>query len=127
MGLGSFFAIGAGVGACLLTWFVYGLHYSGFQAVRLLFLVSVFPVWFASRRADQYSKEAQALFRSLGKNVPRAFDQVSEALMSNAAWARAGLLADYQHWQRIISFLGGISVAWMLGAFAVGITVLQRS
>jgi hypothetical protein len=126
MGLAPLFAIGAAVGAGLLGWFVYGLNYTGFQAVRLLFLVSTLPLWLASVRATRYSNEAQALFKSLGKRVPKEFGQVSTALTTNAGWARPGLLQDYQRWQRIISLLGGIAIAWMLGAFVVGVGVLQR-
>jgi hypothetical protein len=127
MGLASLFAIGAGIGACLVAWFFYGLHYSGFQAVRLLFLVSALPLWWAGRRATRYSNEAQALFKSLGKRVPRDFSLVSEALMANAGWARPGLLQDYQRWQRVVSLLGGISITAILGAIVAGIGVLQRS
>ena len=127
MSLNSLFAIGAGTGACLLAWFVYGLDYSGFQAVRLLFVVSILPLWWAGNRATRYSNEAQTLFKSLGKRVPKEFGMVSEALLSNAGWARPGLLQDYQRWQRVLALLGGIAIAWMLGAFVVGIGVLPRS
>ncbi|MFG6469101.1 hypothetical protein [Roseateles sp. BYS87W] len=127
MGLGSLFAIGAGIGACLLAWFFYGFQYSGFQSVRLLFLVSVFPAWLAGNRADRYSKEAQALFKRMGKRVPKEFRLVSEALSSGAAWARPGLLQDYQRWQRILVLLAGIAFAGVPGAFVIGIGVLQRS
>lgn len=126
MSLSSLFAIGAGVGACLLGWFVYGLHYGGFQAVRLLLLLSLLPLWLASLRARRYSNEAQAFFESLGKRVPREFHHVSATLTLNAGRARPGLLDDYQRWQRIISLLGGVAMAWVLGACAVGIGVLQQ-
>lgn len=127
MGLISLFAIGAGVGACLLAWFSYGLHYSAFQAIRLLFLVSALPLWWAGKRATRYSNEAQALFKSLGKQVPKDFTLVSEALIANAGWARPGLLHDYQRWQRIGSLLGGIAITGILGALVAGLGVLQRS
>ncbi|PTT89541.1 hypothetical protein DBR42_07635 [Pelomonas sp. HMWF004] len=127
MGLGPFFAAGAGMGACLLAWFCYGLHYSGVQAVRLLFLCSALPLWFASSRAVRYSNEAQRMFKSVGEQVPKEFGQVSEALTSHAGWARPGLLEDYQRWQRTLSFLGGVAITGMLGAFVFGIGVLQGS
>lgn len=127
MGLNSLFAIGAGLGACLLAWFFYGLQYSGFQSVRLLFLISVMPAWLAGNRADRYSKEAQALFKSLGKRVPKEFRRVSEALASNSAWARPGLLQDYQRWQRTLALLVGIAFAGVPGAVVIGIGTLQNS
>jgi hypothetical protein len=127
MGSNSLFCIGVIVGASLLLWFVYGLHYSGYQAVRLLFLMVAIPLWWAGNRAARYSNEAQALFKSLGKQVPKEFNLVSASLSSHESWARPGLLQDYRRWQRVLAFLGGIATSWMLGTFVVGIGVLQRA
>jgi hypothetical protein len=126
MGLGSLFSIGAVAGICLLCWFVYGLHYSSFQAVRLLFLLVLFPLWLIGNRAKRFGDEAQALFKFLGKRVPRDFGFVSEALDAHAAWARPGLLQDYQRWQRIGALLGGVAMVGVLGALLFGLRVFQR-
>ena len=127
MGLASLFATGFCVGTALIAWFFWGLDYSGFKAVKLLFLVSTLPAWWVIQRASKYGDEAQALFKSLGKRVPREYTLVSQALIANNGWARPGLLEDYQRWQRLSLFFSGILMVWILGAAVVGLGVLRHS